>query len=135
MRSLTGGKSKPRPSCSTSYQAPPRPRIGPAAGDDVEGRDDLGQQPGVAVGDPGDERPELHPAGAGGQGAEQRVRLEHRLIGTTSGGSWKKWSITHTESKPVSSAAVAYSTTRRPAGVRNLVGEVGDLHPKRMPEP
>ena len=32
-------------------------------------------------------------------------------VGPPSGGSWKKWSITHTESKPASSAAVAMATT------------------------
>ena len=34
---------------------------GPAPRDDVERRDDLGQDAGVAVGHAGDERAELHP--------------------------------------------------------------------------
>ena len=51
------------------------------AGDDVERGDGLGQVRRVAVRDAGDERAEPHPLGAGGERAEQRVGLEHLLLG------------------------------------------------------
>ena len=54
---------------------------GAAVRDHVERRDDLGEQRGVAVRDAGDERAELHAFGARGERAEQRVRLEDRLVG------------------------------------------------------
>ena len=86
MRSPVPGKSKPRPSCSSSYHAAPMPRIGAAVRDHVERRHDLGEQRGVAVRDAGDERAELHPLGARGERAEQRVRLEDRFVGAAERG-------------------------------------------------
>src|SRR5581483_9156202 len=58
----------------------PDPEDGPAGGDDVEGGDDLGQQRRVAVGDAGHHRAERRPRRAGGEGPEQRVGLEHRVL-------------------------------------------------------
>ena len=48
---------------------------------DVEGRDDLGQQRRVPVGDTGDERAQAHPVGHHRQRAEGRVGLEHLELG------------------------------------------------------
>ena len=52
----------------------------PPAGDHVEGGDGLGEVRGVAVGHAGDEGGEADRLGAGGEGAEERVRLEHLLL-------------------------------------------------------
>jgi len=52
---------------------------GPATAEHVEGGDDLGEQPGVPVGDAGDEQAEVEVAGLSGQEAERGVALEHRL--------------------------------------------------------
>jgi hypothetical protein len=53
---------------------------GPAPRDDVQRRDDLGQDTGVAIGHAGDKRAELHPPGPRSQRPEQGVRLQHRLV-------------------------------------------------------
>jgi hypothetical protein len=53
----------------------------PAAADDVERRDDLGQVRRVPVRHAGDQGAEPHRRGAGRQRAEQRVGVEHRLGG------------------------------------------------------
>ena len=62
------------------------PRIARPLRDDVERRHHLGEQRGVAVRDAGDERAELHPFGARRERAEQRVRLEDRLVGAAERG-------------------------------------------------
>jgi hypothetical protein len=53
--------------------------LGPAARHHVKGGDDLRQQPGVTVGDTGDQQPQADALGAPGQEAEGGVALEHRL--------------------------------------------------------
>jgi len=58
---------------------------GAAAGDDVQRRDDLGEDAGVAVGHPGDQSAELDSLGTRGQGSQQRVCLQHWLVGTAHG--------------------------------------------------
>ncbi len=80
-RSPTGGNGTPRPWCSRSYQAAPMPSCGSPAGEHVEGGDDLGQQARVAVGDAGDQQPEVDPLGLAGEEAERGVALEHRVLG------------------------------------------------------
>src|SRR5918998_292225 len=61
--------------------AGPDPEDRPAGGDDVEGRHHLRHQGRVAVGDRGDQRAQAEAAGAGGEAAQQRVRLQHRVGG------------------------------------------------------
>ena len=57
------------------------PRNARPARDHVERRDDLGEDRGIAVGDAGDERAELDALGARRERAEQRVGLEHLVVG------------------------------------------------------
>ena len=52
---------------------------GPAAGQHVQGRDDLGEQPRSPVGDTGDEQAERDPAGLPGEVAQTGVALRHGL--------------------------------------------------------
>jgi hypothetical protein len=81
----------------------------PAATEHVEGGDDLGEQTGMPVGDPGDQQPELDVAGLAGEEAQRGVALEHRL----------RWSaeLLHLE-------VVVHHRQRRDAA---LVGGPGDL--------
>ncbi len=58
----------------------PNAEDGPAPRDDIQRRDDLGQDTGVAIGHAGDQRAELHPPGQRSQRPEQGVRLQHRLV-------------------------------------------------------
>jgi drug/metabolite transporter (DMT)-like permease len=51
----------------------------PAAGQHVEGGDDLGEQTRVPVGDPADKQAEPQPLGLGGDEVQHRVALEHRV--------------------------------------------------------
>ncbi len=67
----------------------------PAGADDVEGGDGLGQQRGVPVGVAGDQGAQLYALGRGGQSAQSRVRLEHRLVGRTD--SWQLIEVVHHE--------------------------------------
>ena len=46
----------------------------------IEGGDRLGQKRRIAVGVAGDQRAQLDALGGGGQPAQRRVRLEHRLV-------------------------------------------------------
>ena len=85
---------------------------GPSTGQHVERRHLLGQEGGIAVGDPRHHGTQAGAAGTGGQATEECVGLEHRLVDLPIPGIWKRWSITHTESKPADSAVVAIDTTR-----------------------
>src|SRR5258708_32052477 len=62
------------PRCAESEQRAP-------AGEDVERRHDLRQEPGVAVADARDENAERHRLRAARDIAESRIPLEHRLLG------------------------------------------------------
>jgi len=53
----------------------------PAARQDVQSGQDLGQQPRVAVGDPGDQQAQLQALGLPGEKAQGGVALEHRVGG------------------------------------------------------
>ena len=75
------GKSKPKPVVLGLVPRGADAEDGAALGDDVERRDDLGEQRRVAVRHAGDERAELHALGARGECAEQGVRLEDRFVG------------------------------------------------------
>ena len=57
------------------------PEVGAPAGEDVEGGDRLDQQAGVAIGDAGDERPELDPLGARRREGQRAVPFEHLHLG------------------------------------------------------
>ena len=78
-RSAVGGNGTPRPRCSRSYHAAPMPEHRPAAREHVEGRHRLGQQARVAVRRAGHQRAQPDALGEGGEVAERRVALEHRL--------------------------------------------------------
>ena len=99
--------------------------LGPAAREHVEGGDDLGQQPGVAVGDAGDEQPAAACRSVlRGHEAEGRVALEHRVgRGGAAGSIWNQWSMTVKVVAPPSSAmrAVSAKAEARDAGAPGSV--------------
>jgi hypothetical protein len=70
---------------------------GPALRHHVEGGDDLGQQRRVPVGDAGDQGGQVDGAGAGGQTAEQRVGLQHLLLGRAEHGQLEE--VVHDEDR------------------------------------
>ena len=58
---------------------------GPPAGEHVEGRHDLGEQAGVAVGHAGHQQLQLDRRGVRREEAERGVALEHRVLGAARG--------------------------------------------------
>ena len=101
---------------------------GPALGDDVQRGDDLGQDPRVPVGHPGDQRAQLDPPGAGRQGAEQGVRLQHGLVRSAEGRELEV--VVH---HPDRAEPRGFGRRGQPGHVFEEVGgvesgEVGELH-------
>ena len=75
------GNGSPRPRGLLLVPGRADAEPGPAAGEDVERRDALGQQAGLPVDHRGHPGEQLDPRRAGGQVAESGVGLEHLVLG------------------------------------------------------
>jgi hypothetical protein len=100
-----------------------------AARDDVERADHLGEERGVPIGDAGDQRAEGDPLGAGSEGTEERVGLEHLVLGRAQ--QRQLIEVVHhhdgVEPAPLAGAGKLLHTREQALGRHVGIREVGDL--------